>query len=80
MSVDILGKLAPGSATPVFDRFRPHPWHGLSWAESLRTSCRFSYRPRRSMLPNYETDKLSGYLRVNRLRHNSFYLPFKIAW
>ena len=49
-----------------FDRFRPHPWHGLP-VGSKPPSIVDAYI---EITPNdgvkYEIDKLSGYLRVDR--------------
>jgi inorganic pyrophosphatase len=60
---------------PDFERYRPHPWHGLSPGREpprlLRTFVEIT--PFDSV--KYETDKATGYLRVDRPQRSSSLPP-----
>ncbi len=58
-----------------FDRFRPHPWHGLSAGEGAPdfVDAYIEITPLDAV--KYEIDKLSGYLRVDRPQGSSALPP-----
>jgi len=59
----------------VFDRWRPHPWHGLApGADPPRMlQAYIEITPFDSV--KYEIDKVTGYLRVDRLQRSSSLPP-----
>jgi len=61
--------------TPVFQRFRPHPWHGLpSGPETPQVVTAYiELTPFDAV--KYEMDKASGYLRVDRPQRGSAQPP-----
>lgn len=63
------------SETPRFERFRPHPWHGLpAGAEPpLRLWAYVEITPFDPV--KYEVDKASGYLKVDRPQRTSSLPP-----
>lgn len=63
------------SAPKSFDRWRPHPWHGLEVGPEppLRVSGYIEITP--FDLVKYEIDKASGYLRVDRPQRTSSLPP-----
>ncbi len=58
-----------------FDRFRPHPWHGLTAGEGApdHVDAYIEITPLDAV--KYEIDKLSGYLRVDRPQGSSALPP-----
>ncbi len=54
-----------------FDRFRPHPWHGLSAGEGAPHDVDAYIEITPLDAVKYEIDKLSGYLRVDRPQGSS---------
>jgi len=58
-----------------FDRFRPHPWHGLSAGPDTpdRVDAYIEITPYDAV--KYEIDKLTGYLRVDRPQGSSALPP-----
>ena len=61
--------------TQSFDRWRPHPWHGLSSGEAPpeRVNAYIEITPFDAI--KYEIDKESGYLRVDRPQRTSSLPP-----
>jgi len=65
----------PDQSSSSFDRWRPHPWHGLSPGEDppLRVNAFIEITPFDAI--KYEIDKESGYLRVDRPQQTSSLPP-----
>lgn len=61
--------------SPSFDRFRPHPWHGLSAGANTpeHVDAYIEITPFDAV--KYEIDKLTGYLRVDRPQGSSALPP-----
>jgi inorganic pyrophosphatase len=58
-----------------FDRWRPHPWHGLDVGPNPPILVHAYIEMTPFDLVKYELDKGSGYLRVDRPQHSSSQLP-----
>lgn len=58
-----------------FDRFRPHPWHGLSAGEATPDFVDAYIEITPFDAVKYEIDKLTGYLRVDRPQGSSALPP-----
>lgn len=63
------------SDAAAFERFRPHPWHGLSPGRQPPRFVQVFVETTPFDAVKYETDKTSGYLRVNRLQRTSSLPP-----
>lgn len=61
--------------TSSFDRFRPHPWHGLSAGPATPDLVDAYIEITPFDAVKYEIDKLSGYLRVDRPQGSSALPP-----
>jgi inorganic pyrophosphatase len=62
-------------STPTFQRFRPHPWHGLDAGPEPPAVVRAFIEITPFDLVKYEVDKASGYLRVDRPQRTSSLPP-----
>ncbi len=76
------GRRGPASAlasvapvTNSFDRFRAHPWHGLSVGDQAPTIVEAYIEITPLDAVKYEVDKRSGYLRVDRPQGSSALPP-----
>jgi inorganic pyrophosphatase len=58
-----------------FDRWRPHPWHGLNVGTNPPTLVHAYIEMTPFDLVKYELDKTTGYLRVDRPQQSSSLLP-----
>lgn len=61
--------------SPSFDRFRPHPWHGLSAGADTPDYVDAYIEITPFDAVKYEIDKLTGYLRVDRPQGSSALPP-----
>jgi len=61
--------------SPSFDRFRPHPWHGLSAGSDTPDYVDAYIEITPFDAVKYEIDKLTGYLRVDRPQGSSALPP-----
>ena len=66
---------SPSISTPTFERFRPHPWHGLSPGRQPPLFVQVFVETTPFDAVKYEVDKANGYLRVNRLQRTSSLPP-----
>ncbi|MBE7157547.1 MAG: inorganic diphosphatase [Rhodospirillales bacterium] len=60
---------------PAFERFRPHPWHGLSPGRQPPRFVQVFVETTPFDAVKYEVDRVNGYLRVNRLQRTSSLPP-----
>lgn len=63
------------SDQPTFNRFRPHPWHGLDPGVAPPERVRAYIEMTPYDLIKYEVDKATGYLRVDRPQRSSSQPP-----
>jgi len=63
------------SLLPSFERWRPHPWHGLDVGPNPPTLVHAYIEMTPFDLVKYELDKGTGYLRVDRPQDSSSQLP-----
>jgi hypothetical protein len=61
--------------TDLFQAFRPHPWHGLGSGEAVPHIVNVFVEITAFDLVKYEVDKLSGYLKVDRVQRTSSLEP-----
>jgi inorganic pyrophosphatase len=66
---------APHHVRPRFERWRPHPWHGLSPGRSPPQFLQVYVETTPFDAVKYELDRQTGYLRVNRLQRGSSLPP-----
>ena len=66
---------SPSISTPTFERFRPHPWYGLSPGRQPPLFVQVFVETTPFDAVKYEVDKANGYLRVNRLQRTSSLPP-----
>ena len=63
------------ASPPSFDRFRPHPWHGISVGDDAPELVNVYVEMTPSDWIKYEIDKETGYLTIDRPRTFTSQLP-----
>lgn len=63
------------NSTALFQAFRPHPWHGLPSGDNVPHIVNAFIEITPFDLVKYEVDKVSGYLKVDRVRRTSSQPP-----
>jgi len=66
---------ARSDLTRLFQAFRPHPWHGLESGEEVPHIVNVFVEITAFDLVKYEVDKVSGYLKVDRVQRTSSHPP-----
>lgn len=64
-----------GAKPPVFNQFRPHPWHGVDPGAKMPDFIRAYIEITPFDLVKYEVDKETGYLKVDRPQRTSSQPP-----